>query len=158
MHAPPAPRWKVAIRDLDFSQLPDGSGSAAAAPQNLFGGAGSFSGGGRGGSFDGGAEGIVVLILFALVAAVAALMGGYVVSIAPDLMAELILDAALSAGLYGRRFGIPAEQWIWIALRRAAWSAAACAFVFGVAGYVAHRVVPEACTMRQAIVLARAIQ
>lgn len=109
---------------------------------------GGGSGGGRGPSFglDLGAldEGAWVLIPAAIAAAVALGAAIYVVYIAPVLFAELLLDAALSAGLYRRLKGVQGQHWLKSAVRRTAGPAVVAAALLAASGALMQSVYPGA--------------
>lgn len=131
-----------------------------------FGGGGNFSGGGAGGSLGGGGSDSVKSAgsslanafdldldeLWLLVLAAAALLGGllstfYVIYIAPGLLAEILVDGALLAGLYRRVKRIDERHWLRAAVRRTVLPAALVALFFSVAGFAMHHAVPNAHTM-----------
>lgn len=71
-------------------------------------------------------EGIVVVLAVALLATLAALLffsGSYLVWIAPELLAELLLDCALVGSVYGRLGRRDRRHWLDGALRRTWWLA-----------------------------------
>ncbi|HSJ97972.1 MAG TPA: hypothetical protein VLC53_12905, partial [Myxococcota bacterium] len=135
------------------------------------GGGGEFGGGGASGSFpDDGApalelgpdaadtsdaaaslgdavdvdEAVVILIPLALVA-LAAFGALWVVWSAPVLFAELLLDAALSAGLYRRlRTLEPGGHWLAVAVKRTWLPALGLAVVLAAAGLAMEHRVPGA--------------
>ena len=106
------------------------------------------TGGSKGPSFglDLGAldEGAWVLIPAAIAAAVALGAAIYVVYIAPVLFAELLLDAALAAGLYRRLKGVQGQHWLRSAVRRTAGPALVAAALLAVSGGLMQRVYPGA--------------
>lgn len=107
-------------------------------------GGGDFAGGGASGSFDGAGAPVVedmpdasgvghvvsaasdadefavplLAIVFVLGMALASL---YVVWLAPSLLAELVLDGALSYALYRRFHGVERRHWLATAIRRTLW-------------------------------------
>lgn len=113
----------------------------------------SGSGGGPDlGSLDvgGDGEGCLLVIVAAVCIAVALAAGGYLVWIAPDLLVELVADAAIAARLVR---GLPAaegDRWVRIVLRRTWWIAAIAAATFGFAGHVTQQVVPTATSFGEA--------
>jgi hypothetical protein len=149
---------------LDFlpSDTPSGGGSAH------FGGGGDFGGGGAGGNWgqslsssatpsSGSAapngigfdldldldSGCLIVI------AVVALVGGlgasfYVIYIAPALLAEILVDGALMAGLYKRVKHIEPGNWLRSAIRRTLLPAILVAVFFTVAGYALQKAIPTA--------------
>jgi hypothetical protein len=128
--------------------LPVSSASSASS-------AGSSGSGGSGlnlGSLDvgGDGEGCLLVIVAAVCIAVALAAGGYLVWIAPDLLVELVADAAIAARLVR---GLPAaegDRWVRIVLRRTWWIAAIAAVTFGFAGHVTQQVVPTATSFGEA--------
>ena len=84
---------------------------------------------------------ILLAIIALLGAAIAAL---YVVYIAPALLAEILLDGVLLAGLYERVKSIEHEHWLRSALRRTAVPAIIIVVFFTIAGYAMHRIAPDA--------------
>lgn len=84
-----------------------------------------------------------------IVIAVVALIGGliatfYVVYIAPVLLAEILLDGVLMAGLYKRVKSIEHRHWLRGALRRTALPAIIIAAFFTIGAYAMQTAVPEA--------------
>ena len=65
------------------------------------------------------------------------------------LLAELLFDAALSAGLYRRLRDVRGEHWLRTAVLRTAGPFAAVALLFSLAGGVMQSVVPEARSIGQ---------
>lgn len=133
------------------------------------GGGGSSGGGGASASFDGAAlsspmesmdvpdlpdldigEGIWLLPLL-LIAGGMLIAAAWLIWVAPALLAEIAIDAALSAGLYHRLRRSEAEDWFFATLRHT-WKpfllAGACA---GIIGAVFGHLAPEAATLGQAI-------
>ena len=84
---------------------------------------------------------IVIAIIALLAAAIAAL---YVVDIAPALLAEILLDGVLMAGLYKRVKTIDHRHWLRAALRKTALPAVLVAVFFSVAGFAIQKAAPEA--------------
>jgi hypothetical protein len=94
--------------------------------------------------------------LAAVVVAIAALAGALLavfslVWAAPVLLAELVFNAALAAGLYRRLRGVRGEHWLRTALRRTAGPFAVVALLFAVAGGALQHVVPEARSIGQVV-------
>lgn len=154
------PNVDVPVPDFDFS-------TASSADETLqFGGGGGFGGGGAGGTWGTGIsplssasasdvvkdgvsfdlnleEGwLVVLAVIALVGGLVASL--YIVYIAPVLLAEILVDGALVAGLYKRVQPIEQRHWLRTAIRRTILPAMLVATFFGVAGYAMQGVVPMA--------------
>ena len=84
---------------------------------------------------------VLLAIVALLGAAIAAL---YVVYIAPALLAEILLDGVLLAGLYERVKSIEHQHWLRSALRRTAVPAVIIVVFFAIAGYAMQRAAPEA--------------
>jgi hypothetical protein len=87
-----------------------------------------------------------------LVVAIIALIGGliasfYLIYIAPVLLAELLLDGVLVAGLYRRVKGVGQRHWLRAAVRQTFVPALLVALFFSLAGYALQRAVPEAHTI-----------
>ncbi|MBN2494736.1 MAG: hypothetical protein JXR96_09120 [Deltaproteobacteria bacterium] len=89
-------------------------------------------------------------ILFLLLAAVVALGAGvYVVVIAPELLTELLLDAAVSAGLYRRLRKTPGGDWFSTAWRRTRMPFLLVLGLFTLAGLLVKFAFPEAHSLRE---------
>jgi len=84
----------------------------------------------------------ILIVIVALLASVIAAL--YVVYIAPALLAEILLDGVLMAGLYKRVKSIEHKHWLRCALRRTAVPAIVTVVSFTIAGYALHAVAPEA--------------
>jgi hypothetical protein len=86
------------------------------------------------------------LVIFAfLVAIVSALFAcGYVIYSAPSLFAEVLVDAALSVGLYRRVCNSEPRHWVQSVLRRTGGPFAFALLFFVIAGGVAQMYAPEA--------------
>lgn len=84
---------------------------------------------------------VLLAIIALLGAAIAAL---YVVYIAPALLAEILLDGVLLAGLYERVKSIEHQHWLRSALRRTAVPAVIIVVFFSIAGFAMQRAAPEA--------------
>lgn len=151
--------------DLTGLDFPASHGYGGGAKQAFnFGGGGDFAGGGGGvewtenasvsGSaggdslldnvdFDLDSEGIGLLIL-AVVAVIGAVLAAfYVVYIAPLLLAEILVDGVLVAGLYNRVKGIERQYWLKTAIKRTIIPAVLAVIFFAVAGYALHALAPE---------------
>ncbi len=147
---------------LDF--IP--SGATSHGESLHFGGGGDFDGSGAGGSWgesvsssspvssgSSASNGIGFdldleegwLILIALVALVGGLIASfYVIYIAPSLLAEILVDGVLVAGLYRRVKHIEPRHWLRAAVRLTLLPAILTAIFFTVAGYALQRAVPDA--------------
>lgn len=95
-------------------------------------------------------EWVVVLIALAAVAGLL-VAAGWLVYQAPTILAELILDGALSAGLYRRLRTTPAEGFAGAAFRLTATPFLVVAILLGAAGWALQARVPEARTLKQAV-------
>jgi len=87
-----------------------------------------------------------------IVIAIVALLGGliatfYIIYIAPALLAEILVDGALVAGLYRRVKRIEQRHWLRAAVRRTLLPALLVALFFSVAGYALQKAIPEAHTI-----------
>lgn len=141
----------------------------------VFGGGGDFAGGGAGGSWSdaasvsagqdlsvGGGSGLLDSLdldlgggddgcgaLLAVIALVAAVIGGlvasfYVVYAAPALLAEILVDGLLVAGLYKQLKGVEQRHWLRAAVSKTLLPMLLVLLFFTLAGYAMHRAVPEA--------------
>lgn len=148
---------------LDAGDVFDGgAGSRHGDPWN--GGGGRSGGGGASASFESSAspaevdeinladvvpdgfdadEGIFVAIVIAMAAA-AALGAFWLVWAAPTLLAEILLDATLSAGLYRRLRHLEADHWVMTALRKTGWFFLVAALILAIAGAASQALVPGA--------------
>ncbi len=161
--------WLVLqTRRLEFDpEIPDLTPSGAPTPggsAGLGGDRGDFGGGGAGGSWgpskasttstrssfiDGLSFDLDLdegwLIVLALVALVGGLIASlYIVYIAPALLAEILVDWALLAGLYKRVQKIEQRYWLRAAIRRTLLPAILVAVFFTVAGFAMQAAVPTA--------------
>ena len=127
-----------------------------------FGGGGDFSGGGAGGSWGTGvsssssgggsswdAAGFDLDDFVLIALAVAAIIGGllaslYIIWIAPVLLAEILVDGVLVAGLYKRVKKVEQRYWLKTAVAKTLLPAVLAALLFGAAGFAMQVVVPEA--------------
>jgi hypothetical protein len=160
-------RWRreITVEDVVDVVTDDSFGAAADAAEA--GGGGQFGGGGASASFesadapDGKASSslgngidvgfdlddavVIVAVLAAIAAALAASV--WVVISAPTLFAEVLFDAALSAGLYRRLRRLDATEWWQSAIRRTWILALITTITFAAAGYVMQRYAPEAASI-----------
>ncbi|MBE2180531.1 MAG: hypothetical protein IAE97_08675 [Chthoniobacterales bacterium] len=94
----------------------------------------------------------LALVLLAVVLLTAALFAAFwFIWAAPVLLAELLLDAALAAGLYRRLRGVRGRHWLRTAIRRTAWPFAAAAAMFGLIGVLFQISTPGAVTVGQVV-------
>jgi hypothetical protein len=84
----------------------------------------------------------IIVPIVAVLGAVAAMF--YVVYIAPVLLAEILVDALLLAGLYKRLKGIEPRHWLRSAVRRTLLPVLIATALFIAAGYLMGRIAPEA--------------
>lgn len=136
--------------DLDAGSgdyLPDGAGSSASgadcgdAPPGA--GCGSDGGFDLSGDVDGDILGLVIVALIALAGLLLAAFS--IVSIAPLLLAELVVDAALAAGLYRHVRNMDRQRhWLTTALARTLWRFGAVAVLVAAAGAAIQWLVPGA--------------
>ena len=135
-----------------------------------FGGGEDFGGGGAGGSWgesasssssavsNGGSAPHAVgfdldleegwLIVLAIIALIGSLIASfYIIYIAPALLAEILVDGALVAGLYRRVRRIEQRHWLHAAVRQTILPALLVALFFTVAGYALQKAIPDAHTM-----------
>jgi len=143
----------VSSSDIDVS--PGGLSPGVASP-------GVAGGGGAGGSRSGGGlfdslnfdlgldlDGEGCAVLLALAALALAALAGLVVSVyvvyaAPALLAEILVDGLLVAGLYKRMKKVERRHWLRAAVRKTCLPVALTLVSFGLAGYAMQRAVPRA--------------
>jgi hypothetical protein len=89
-------------------------------------------------------DGAWVLIVAAVAAALVLGAAMYVIYIAPILFAEILLDAALAAGLYRRLRDVDRRRWWQSAIRRTLLPAVVSALIMSIAGAIMQSVYPEA--------------
>lgn len=154
------------LRDPDLSSLDFTPPNTSSPGETLDFGGGDTGGAGAGGSWDqsfsspasGSSGGSVspdvgfdldlgegCLIVIALLALVGGLVASfYVIYIAPALLAEILVDGALLAGLYRRVKHIETGNWLQTAVRRTILPAILAAVFFTVAGVALQKAVPTA--------------
>jgi len=152
--------------DLAGLDLSGSSGSSSGSDAEFkFGGGGDFGGGGAGGSwgkslllsssssdssildnvsFDSDSEGLGLLILAAVAIIGGMLASLYIIYIAPILLAEVLVDGVLVAGLYKRVKNIEQRHWLKTAVNRTIVPAVLVAALFTLAGFAMQKAVPEA--------------
>lgn len=167
-------RWRGDGADASVDLGPSGRGSGDAG----YGKGGSFDGGGAsanyepsdGGLLDGVGDGALeavgsaedLFIPLALLAAICAALGAAVfmmfslVSSAPLLFAELLVDGLLSASLYRRLRGLDRAHWIEPAIRRTRWAFLAAAVTVAVFGAGLALYAPGAHSLGEVIAIKRA--
>lgn len=169
-------RWR-GEGDISFDLTPSGR----AADASFRGEGGSFDGGGASGNWESG-DGIMdsvgdsgadtaleaagsaeeLLIPLALLAAICAALGAALfmmfslVSSAPLLFAELLVDGLLSASLYRRLRGLDRAHWIEPAIRRTGMAFLAAALTVAVAGAGLALYAPGAHSLGEVIAIKRA--
>jgi hypothetical protein len=97
------------------------------------------------GGFDVG-DGVIVLVLGA-VALGGLIVVGYVVYIAPALLAEMLLDAAVVTALYRRLKRTEQQHWLLGAANRTIGPAVILALLLSIAGFAGETMVPGASTL-----------
>jgi hypothetical protein len=100
------------------------------------------SGGGGGGGFDLDDGAIIVVAIVVIAGALLAVL--YVVYIAPALLAEVLVDGVLVAGLYKELKGVEQRHWLRAAVRKTLPPALIAAALFSAGGYALQRAAPEA--------------
>ncbi|HWS98752.1 MAG TPA: hypothetical protein VN256_00675 [Pyrinomonadaceae bacterium] len=118
-------------------QAPVSSSSSSAAA-----GGGSGSSGGGWGSLDLD-EGFFIVAAIAVIAG-ALLAVFYVVYVAPALLAEILVDGVLVAGLYRELKGVEQRHWLRSAVRKTLLPALIAAALFSLGGYFLQRAAPKA--------------
>jgi hypothetical protein len=144
--------------------------SAKTSNAGSFGGnGGTFDGGGASGNYDGGdvvaetfgavaqaEEGAIPLVVIG-----ALLLGLFsifiiafsIVSSAPILFSELIVDSMLSASLYRRLRGLDSHHWLESAFKRTFWPFFFTALTFSIVGFLMAYFVPDAHSLGEIIAL-----
>ena len=97
-----------------------------------------------------GDEGVLLLIVLLIVGAVL-IASIYVIAIAPTLLAEVLLDAALSAGLYRRLRGADQAHWLASVVKRTWVAAVAVLVALVIGGAVMRHLAPEASTLGETL-------
>jgi len=119
-------------------------------------GGGSYSGGGHSGGgssladvfgFDLDLEELGLVIIAGLALLAGMLSTFYVIYIAPSLLAEILIDGALLAGLYRRVRRVEQSHWLRAAVRRTLLPAILVTVFFAVAGFAMQKAVPTAHTI-----------
>ena len=129
-----------------------GGGWGQSVSGTSYGGGGGKSGGSLFGGFDadfGDEGGLVVLAVLALALALVTgfVASFYVIYTAPVLLAEILVDGLLVAGLYKRLGGVEQRHWLRAATRKTLPPLILSLVCFGLAGYMMQRAVPEARTL-----------
>ena len=100
------------------------------------------SGGGGGGGFDLDDGAFIVIAIVVIAGALIAVL--YVVYIAPALLAEILVDGVLVAGLYRELKGVEQRHWLRSAVRKTLLPALIAAALFSAGGYALQRATPKA--------------
>ena len=159
---------------LDLLDLPSPS---AGGSDGIGGGGGQFSGGGASGSWDSDVnsagspvipsssdgssisdaagsldldEGWILALPIVLVVG-AVLAAGYIISVAPILLAEVALDVAIAAGAYRRATRVAPQYWALGAFRRTWVVALILAILVGAVGSALAQAAPSAHTVGEAL-------
>lgn len=103
---------------------------------------GGSGGGGGGGGFDLDDGFFIVAAIIVIAGALVAVF--YVVYIAPALLAEILVDGALVAGLYRELKGVEQRHWLRAAVRKTLPPALIAAALFSAGGYALQRAAPKA--------------
>ena len=86
--------------------------------------------------------------MLALVALIGGLLASfYIIYIAPGLLAEILIDGALIAGLYKRVQQLEQRNWLRTAVRRTLLPAVLAVIFFTIAGAALQKAAPEARSM-----------
>jgi hypothetical protein len=118
------------------------SGSGGGSSLSGGGGGSSSSGGGFGGGLDLDEGCLIVIAIAAIAGAFLAVL--YVVYVAPALLAEILVDGVLVAGLYRKLKGIEQRHWLRAAVRKTILPALIAALLFSLAGYALQSAAPKA--------------
>jgi hypothetical protein len=97
------------------------------------------------GVFDAEELGLIIVVIVGLFGALWAVLT--IISGAPTLLAELLLDGLLGAGLYARLRHLQRAHWLATALRKTAWQFAGVALLLGLVGGILHWYAPEAASI-----------
>ena len=103
---------------------------------------GSSGGGGGGGGFDLDDGAFIIIAVVVIAGALIAVF--YVVYIAPALLAEILVDGVLVAGLYRELKGVEQRHWLRAAVRKTLPPALIAAALFSAGGYALQRAAPKA--------------
>lgn len=94
---------------------------------------------------------LILMILIGIVIGALLISSSLVVYSAPDLFAELLLDGALSAGLYHKLRGVERRYWLTTALRKTAVSFIMTTLLISAAGFGMAKYAPEANSLGKVI-------
>jgi hypothetical protein len=120
-------------------------------------GGGVKLGGGKGGGLDGDGLAVVLVVILILIALGAALVASvWVIVEAPALLAEVLVDGLLMAGVARRLRRQPPAHWAWAVLARTFWVALILAACFSAVGFALTWLEPEATSMAEAFRMADA--
>lgn len=90
----------------------------------------------------------IVLLLVVVLAGLLAIF--YIVWIAPVLLAEVLVDSLLAAGLYKTVKGIERRNWVATVLRKTALPAILALIFFSLAGFFVQKIEPDAASIGEA--------
>jgi hypothetical protein len=129
---------------VDFSSDASSGGEAAGAVGETLGGIAEAEEGA-----------IPIIVIIALLAALFSvfLIVFSLVSSAPILFSELLVDGMLSASLYRRLKGIDRYHWLESAIKRTVWPFVFAAVIFAVAGWTMAHFVPGVTSLGEVIVM-----
>ena len=127
------------LNSLDDISLPHASGASAPS-----GGSTSHGSGLLGFDLDLDGEGLVVVIVVLVTVGVAVIASIYLITQAPSLLAEVLLDGALSFGLYRRLRSLERRHWLESAVARTWFPFFWVLVFFVIAGAVMQTYAPEA--------------
>ena len=153
---------ELVVNSLDAPYVVIGGGDAPSAPAQfaeapMDASNSSSSKGSGGGSLDiGDGDGLVLVVVGLILVAIgtAAYASILVVFQAPLLLAEVLVDGVLLAGLSRRFKNCEVEHWATGATKRTWKAALGVAIAFGVVGFALQMLVPGASTMSEAVVAA----
>jgi hypothetical protein len=168
LHQPDSSRADLAdlVDGADLADLAELPSGATSSPSFSFGGGGDFGGrgatetwagvagehapkssGGGGGfldSLDPDVDGLLVVLAVIAAIAASAIAACYVVYVAPVLLAEILVDAMLVAGLYRKLRRTEQRYWLWTAVRWTWAPTLALALFFVGLGVFLQLLAPEA--------------
>ena len=130
--------WGQGLFSSPSSSTSSGSGGSSSSPS----GGGGDGGGDGGGGLDLDEGCFIVIAVVAIAGAFIAIL--YVVYVAPALLAEILVDGVLVAGLYRKIKGVEQRHWLRAAVRQTIIPALMAALLFSVAGYALQRAAPKA--------------
>lgn len=116
--------------------------SVSSAPKAIQSSGGGGGSGGFGFDLDLDEGWLIVLAIIAILGGIIASL--YVIYIAPALLAEILVDGLLVAGLYKRLKGVEQRNWLGTAVRKTLLPALIVALFFSIGGYLFQKAVPAA--------------